>query len=1369
MERIDVIAQAAARLRAQYLSEQEGQEFQKAGSLVRGLCEALEIDLIAVSPLDSRLGGTAYARFQLWEGETDRGAIWLRHDLPSEKGAFAIAHELGHFILHRGEGQIIHGPCNEHQVNEQDDSSSLRVIEHRVEEYTPRARRELEANTFAAELLAPCTEVRFLFATMPDCDAGWLAEHFGISLVLAQQRLIDAVLSNRGTTTAERSKQPADLSNQQREPIHAADLLRQLDESQREAARAVGPALVIAGPGTGKTATLVGRVAHLLSERALQPEQVLALTFSNRAAGEMRERLARHGLPGERMPVMTIHAFAANLLREYASYVPYREGELPLSPAFRILDPSDAYLLMEELLGELPLHYYRSLSNPTQHFSALLSDFSHARDQLLTPDAYLELVATMPISGGDVAGTEEEDSSTTDQPGPGTRPTLPPGTFTREQIARARERALAYGVWDQALRRRGLVDFGGLIQRAVELLRANAQVLAEVRRRYLKVLVDEFQDTNRAAAELILLAAGDPRQELWVVGDRNQSIYRWRGASPQNLKRLTEHVPSLKVYTLRRCYRSVPSIVRLGSHIAERMAARASGNEHQETAKQDQPGLLLRQALQPIQLEANRQEQAHPAVMHGEFLNDLHERLGLAAAIRRFHAQQFKYSDQAILCRSHKQAYRIAAVLTAEGIPVRQVGDFFERPEVKDALALVSLAAGPDARGLLRARALLAGIGYPAATNQEIAALVRALATQHKTLPGALTDTDTLAGVAALTPGTRSALRALGAIAEKFNRNTPDATSTESHLGQALAAFLLAPGGYAWQLIRTAHGIQSPPASSRSSKTIQALNTPGNAQAALAALGELVRLAARFDTRWNTEPDFRARLGQAVAHWYGQPAVSETSGPLKAPGDTSPSLEEQAQGINTSGARGLPQNDSEQAALPMAPPVRCFLHYLDALRAADVAVPVPVPEEDAVHILTLHASKGLEFPIVYMPELAQGRFPPQANHREEASPVGFRENDAPGEQETEERCLFYVGVTRARDVIALTRATRYGKQKKPPSSLWELVEAIREAEPFAPLLSNEEVEMLAVRVGTTGRLELEDESETEEELPHERAARQGKRSYRLSELEQYLACPRQYKYARTYAMLDPAQNVVYRFHRYVRRGLHMLREVQSTMPEASWSNLEPWLRALWEAEGPVGHAYDRYFWRHARDILRHEWNKLTGASVVSAKPNYSLAEELHVELAHCMVRVTADRVARANATPGAGNTETTILSRLHTSRPRQTHMEDLRLPLYYLGHQQQHPNTPIRIELAYLGDVLADVAPLSGYPLQSDAVDVTKEARKIAEDYRKAGRKARSRLDKLDEAARGIEALHFEPHPDERRCAECPYFYVCPSDPEAEE
>jgi Zn-dependent peptidase ImmA (M78 family) len=660
MERSEVVARAAAILRAAYPTDDHpaGRLGTSAGALVARICAALDLELQSAPRGDVMLGG-AYSRLHLWQwGDPAHGGmIWLRDDLDSETRAFAIAHELGHYALHRGEGISLHPACDERQVDERADPADLRTPDHQVEEYSTRTRRELEANAFAAALLAPAAEVRRLFTTRPDVDADRLAAHFGISRVLARRRLVDAVLAPQQAAADQGAPAPARDEAPQPTP---ADLIAKLDDGQREAARAPGPALVVAGPGTGKTATLVGRVAYLVGERHVPPERVLALTFSNRAAGEMRDRLARSGLPGERMPIMTIHAFAATLLRGYPSSAPHAPDEPALRPDFRIVDEVDAYLLMEELLDALPLRHYRSLGNPTAHLRALLADCSRARDGLLTPADYLAMVeAMLPAPGADSdAGAGEAPAGARRERRGRSQP--PAGTYTPEQIAKARERARAYAVWDRELRRRGLVDFGGLIQRTVELLRADPAALAEVRARYPEILVDEFQDTNRAAAELLVLLAGAAGSSLWVVGDRNQSIYRFRGASPATLPRLVAQYPALRVRTLRRCYRSVPDIVRLGSVMAARMAvlspAAATDTAADDGAADgDAPAGALDEALRPLALEPVRPAGEHLAIRRGDaFATAAHERLGLAEAIRQHRALGYTYGDQAVLCRTHR-------------------------------------------------------------------------------------------------------------------------------------------------------------------------------------------------------------------------------------------------------------------------------------------------------------------------------------------------------------------------------------------------------------------------------------------------------------------------------------------------------------------------------------------------------------------------------------------------------------------------------------------------------------------------------------------------------------------------------------------
>ncbi len=1354
MERIEVVYQAAIALRqrggAVKDSITQGRETKafQAKEFVEHLCDLLGLELNEGEHCLKMLGG-AYSRVQLWRWNNPDlgGEIWLHPNLTPEKRAFAIAHELGHFTLHRGERIAFHPPCTEAEVNEQADPGNLRHQDHRIEEYSPRARRELEANAFAAELLAPCAEVRRLFSLLPGCNADMVAEYFGISSALAQQRLMDAVLSARPTIVDRRPSQPfsSPVGNQTNAPT-ADDLIAHLDPYQKEAARASGPALVIAGPGTGKTATLAGRVAHLVTERGIPPERILALTFSNRAAGEMRERLERYQLPHERLPVMTIHAFAANLLREYASRVPCAPGERKLEPDFRILDEPDAFLLMETLLGELPLRYYRSLNNPTEHLRNLIIDFSRARDKLLSPDEYLALVAQMPPQPK-MEADEETDELTRNKKGRRAKSQPPAGTYTPEDIARARERAMAYAVWDRALRQRGLVDFGGLIQRAVELLRANPEVLTDVQQRYPEILVDEFQDTNYAQGVLLLLIAGARGHGLWVVGDRNQSVYRWRGASPANLTRLVEQYPTLRRFHLRRCYRSVPSIVTFGSAIAARMAgylAESTDSAAPVSAEPSPAPSISHEVLGP--LEAHRQEERIPAVLRCDgFFSPAHEQAGLIEAIQRYRAQGYSYHDQAILCRKNSHVHQIAAALAAQGIPVKQTGYFFERPEIKDVLALLTLAAGPDARAILRARELIPCLGYPIPTAEELAALAQSLvptAQQENTV---------------LNPTTRAALSVLIETARKLRYNS---TPEESHLASKLADFLLRPQGYAWQLVRIAEGLPITSQGQAKDLPLPAAATPLRAQSALAALGELLRIATQFDARWKHDPDFRSRLSRMVQRQ--QPKTSSVP----------TSRQTASKIIESEGGVTSPQEkDTPDEVIQLAPAVSCFLHYVHSLHMTDAPIAVSAGDEDTVQVMTLHTSKGLEFPVVYLPTLAQGQFPPGQPFQDAPAPPGLREIDLPGEAEAEERCLFYVGVTRARDVVVLTRATSYTKGKiAQPSMLLDLVEGALPNGQIQPLFSDEELERLAAMEAAAD--DQEDEEEEHTSLPahlKQRVATSGpsKRTYTLSELEQYQRCPRQYKYARYYGLRDASQDAAMRFHRYIRRGRVELRDAHAAKQDGRWEEVEQRLRACWEEDGPAGHAYDSFYWRHAQSILRQEWNKLNHKQAHEGL-EIALAQELTVELNRCLVRVHADCIAGG---PGPASdpalSKPTVLTRVHARPPYMKDEEDPHLPLYYLAHQQQAPNLPVRIEVAYLGDVLADVAAIPGVSPQSDVVDMTAEAHKDASKYLKPGRKQRSRLDKLDEAALGIEAGWFPPKPDERRCRACPYYYLCPADLDA--
>jgi DNA helicase-2/ATP-dependent DNA helicase PcrA len=290
----------------------------------------------------------------------------------------------------------------------------------------------------------------------------------------------------------------------------AEDLLQDLNDAQREAVlHEEGPLLVLAGAGSGKTRVIVHRIARLVLERGVVPWQILAVTFTNKAAGEMRERLERLlGRASGELWVQTFHAFGARFLRREAA----RAG---LSPTFAIYDDDDQLRLVKRLLAELGADEGDPLT-PRQ----ALSFIDRWKNSALRP--------------GEVEAAPHDPAA---------------------QLARE-----VYGRYERALARAGAVDFGDLLLRPVRLLEEDPALRARWAGRFRHLLVDEFQDTNPAQYRLLQLLTG-PRRNVCVVGDDDQAIYRWRGADVSNILGFDATYPGAKVVKLEQNYRSTRTIL----------------------------------------------------------------------------------------------------------------------------------------------------------------------------------------------------------------------------------------------------------------------------------------------------------------------------------------------------------------------------------------------------------------------------------------------------------------------------------------------------------------------------------------------------------------------------------------------------------------------------------------------------------------------------------------------------------------------------------------------------------------------------------------------------------------------------------------
>jgi DNA helicase-2/ATP-dependent DNA helicase PcrA len=309
-----------------------------------------------------------------------------------------------------------------------------------------------------------------------------------------------------------------------------SELLKKLNKAQQGAvSHEDGPLLIVAGAGTGKTTVLINRLAYLIAEKKASTEEILLLTFTEKAAGEMEER-ADKILPYGYVDlwINTFHGFCERILRDHAL-------EIGLNPSFKLLSATDQWVLIKKNLDNFNLDYYKPLGNPTKFISEILKHFSRLKDENVSASEYLKSAAGMIISEKDEDGEELE-------------------------MNRAKELAEAYKTYNQLLLENNYFDFGDLIVYTIKLFKDRPNILKYYRQKFKYIMVDEFQDTNLAQYELVKMLAA-PKDNLLVVGDDDQAIYKFRGASISNIMQFKEDYPKTKEIVLIENYRSRQEIL----------------------------------------------------------------------------------------------------------------------------------------------------------------------------------------------------------------------------------------------------------------------------------------------------------------------------------------------------------------------------------------------------------------------------------------------------------------------------------------------------------------------------------------------------------------------------------------------------------------------------------------------------------------------------------------------------------------------------------------------------------------------------------------------------------------------------------------
>lgn len=605
----------AARLEATRLRREladQGVDLRVGGfALVSATCKRLGIALKVVKPDFHFLRATDATIL------VSRKLTLVRNDKPDELKAFLVAHELGHLRLH---------PTSKESPGVTEDALTGATESHgasAVESYGAREREELQANVFAREFLMPRALARDAFLN-DGIGAKRLADLRELPLELVRLQLYDGVLLPS-------VEKPAKVYKLPEKPTDA----------QKPAVDSDAPvSLVEAGPGTGKTTALLLRLRRLVSS-GVAPDEIVILTFSNKAARELVERARAGSIPGaDRVWIGTFHAFGLEFLRKFGHV-------LGLGPRFPVLDKLAALAMLEQDIYKSDLQHYDPLSNPSYWLAVIVDAIRRSKDEVYDAQKFEAAVKDAPTEDEDIAG-------------------------------KLCDTATIFRRYEALLAKRGAVDLADLLCATIRLIQSGNPAVDHFLRGIKHLMVDEYQDVNRASS-LLVQGLAKKCSTVWVVGDANQAIYAFMGASSSNLASFQQDFPGAVSIPLALNHRSSQEIVDAFGVVASRNPAQRPTHK----------------------LVAEHGYAAHKP-QHIQTGDEAEQIRALAWRIQTLKNEGTPLAEQAVITYKNSVAADIAQGLEQLGVPVLFLGNIFERGEVKDLICLLQLAVDDGGTNLLR-------------------------------------------------------------------------------------------------------------------------------------------------------------------------------------------------------------------------------------------------------------------------------------------------------------------------------------------------------------------------------------------------------------------------------------------------------------------------------------------------------------------------------------------------------------------------------------------------------------------------------------------------------------------------------------------
>lgn len=971
----------------------------------------------------------------------------------------------------------------------------------------------------------------------------------------------------------------------------ASAILEGLNPAQAKAVlHGDGPLLIVAGAGTGKTTVLTKRIASLITSKKALPKEILALTFTDKAAQEMEARvdqLVPYGFND--VWVSTFHAFGDKILREHAF-------EIGLSPDLQVLTLPEAIVFVRQNLFKFRLDHYRPLAEPARFVEALLTTFSRAKDEEVSPEEFVRYAKSL------------EQSAESDE--------------QKEDAMRNLEVANAYQTYEELKTASGFIDFGDQVLLCLKIFREHPSILKQVQHRFKYLLVDEFQDTNYSQFELLKLLAA-PHRNITVVGDDDQSIYKFRGACLANILGFRKTYPETAEIVLQENYRSTQEIL----------------DSAYKLIQHNNPDRLEYQDNITKSLRSQKGRGARVRYFHFNTL--FSESEFVASEIKkRIEEGENQPRDFAILVRANAQAETYMKSLNLVGLPWQFSGNagLYEQEEVRVALSFLRVLDQPaDSASLY----YLAISPLYALDAEDCARLTQCSEKTKRPLIEVFQNYPSLDADLKVTPTSQGKIEKIVADIKKYRQ-----LSLKKPTGNLLYNFF-------------------------------------------EESGVLKKLAESTDFRSLQQAQNLYRFFEIIKK-FGH----------------------------------VSQYDR----------VHYFVQYVESLRLAgeDPSSAEASFDDNAVNILTVHAAKGLEFPVVFLVGLEQGHFPIADRGEAIGLPDKLIKDILPAGNVhlQEERRLFYVGLTRAQKEILLCSATDLGKKKRWKSSQFVL-ESLDKPEVTEPVLKSTPLDSLKIFSEMPAAISRS----SERSLPEGQLATLNSQpatalSIPVTAVEDYLACPLKYKFSRILKIPVPTHHTAVfgiAIHEAL-KAYHLLRKEKKKM---KLDQLLDIFKKAWKSEGFVSREHEEKRFQEGLKILKAYYKKEETSKNVPAL----VEENFKMALGEARLRGRWDRV-------DIDERESVIIDYKTGDVKDQAEAdkkarESLQLSLYAVAFRSRFDKLPDRMVLNFLKKGMEGASAPSEEKIEKS-------------------------LDSARKVMDGIANGHFEPSPG-FHCRWCAFEKICPS------